>query len=75
MGNLKEVRTRIASISSNQKITSAMKMVSAAKFRRAQNAIYTMRPYSEKLSEIISNINVEDGVDTPYHETRKPERV
>lgn len=75
MGNLKEVRTRIASISSNQKITSAMKMVSAAKFRRAQNAIYTMRPYSEKLNEIISNINVEDGVDTPYHETRKPERV
>lgn len=75
MGNLKEVRTRIASISSNQKITSAMKMVSAAKFRRAQNAIYTMRPYSEKLSEIISNINVEDGVDTAYHETRKPERV
>lgn len=75
MGNLKEVRTRIASISSNQKITSAMKMVSAAKFRRAQNAIFTMRPYSEKLSEIISNINVEDGVDTPYHETRKPEKV
>ena len=57
MGNLKEVRTRIASISSNQKITSAMKMVSAAKFRRAQNAILTMRPYSEKLSEIINNID------------------
>ena len=61
MGNLKEVRTRIASISSNQKITPAMKMVSAAKFRRAQNGILTMRPYAEKLSEIISDIDVADG--------------
>lgn len=75
MGNLKEVRTRIASISSNQKITSAMKMVSAAKFRRAQNAILTMRPYSEKLSEIINNIDVADGLDTPYHQVRKAEKV
>ena len=75
MGNLKEVRTRIASVSSTQQITSAMKMVSAAKFRRAQNAILTMRPYSEKLSEIIADINVDDGVDTPYHEVRKPEKV
>lgn len=75
MGNLKEVRTRIASISSNQKITSAMKMVSAAKFRRAQNAILTMRPYAEKLSEIISDIDVADGMDTPYHQVRKTEKV
>ena len=75
MGNLKEVRTRITSISSNQKITSAMKMVSAAKFRRAQNAILTMRPYSEKLSEIISDIDVADGLDTPYHQVRKAEKV
>ena len=69
MGNLKEVRTRIASVSSTQQITSAMKMVSAAKFRRAQNAILTMRPYSAKLNEIIANIDVEDGVETPYHRT------
>ena len=75
MGNLKEVRTRIASISSNQKITSAMKMVSAAKFRRAQNAILTMRPYAEKLSEIIRDIDVTDGMDTPYHQVRKTEKV
>jgi len=75
MGNLKEVRTRIASISSNQKITSAMKMVSAAKFRRAQNAILTMRPYAEKLSEIISDIDVADGMNTPYHQVRKTEKV
>ncbi len=52
-----------------------MKMVSAAKFRRAQNAILTMRPYSEKLSEIINNIDVADGLDTPYHQVRKAEKV
>ena len=75
MGNLKEVRTRIASISSNQKITSAMKMVSAAKFRRAQNGILTMRPYAEKLSEIISDIDVADGIVTHYHQVRKTENV
>ncbi len=75
MGNLKEVRTRIASVSSTQQITSAMKMVSAAKFRRAQNAILTMRPYSAKLNEIIANIDVEDGVETPYHRNSKTEKV
>ncbi len=70
MANLKEVRTRIASVSSTQQITSAMKMVSAAKFRRAQNAILGMRPYAAQLNAIISDIDVEDGVLTPYHETR-----
>lgn len=75
MANLKEVRTRIASVSSTQQITSAMKMVSAAKFRRAQNAITGMRPYSAMLNEIISDINVEDGVQTPYHEVRKNNSV
>lgn len=70
MANLKEVRTRIASVSSTQQITSAMKMVSAAKFRRAQNAIIGMRPYTSYLQEIIADIDVEDGVQTPYHETR-----
>lgn len=75
MANLKEVRTRIASVGSTQQITSAMKMVSAAKFRRAQNAILGMRPYANMLNEIISDINVEDGVCTPYHEVRKAERV
>ena len=59
MGNLKEVRTRIASVSSTQQITSAMKMVSAAKFRRAQNAIVSMRPYDKQLSDIIRDITVE----------------
>ena len=57
MANLKEVRTRIASVSSTQQITSAMKMVSAAKFRRAQNAIIGMRPYADQLREIIADID------------------
>lgn len=75
MANLKEVRTRIASVSSTQQITSAMKMVSAAKFRRAQNAILGMRPYAANLGEIIADIDVEDGVMTPYHEVRPVNRV
>ncbi|MCR4828602.1 MAG: ATP synthase F1 subunit gamma [Bacteroidales bacterium] len=75
MANLKEVRTRIASVSSTQQITSAMKMVSAAKFRRAQNAILGMRPYSNQLAEIIASIDTEDGVQTPYHEVRAAKRV
>ena len=62
MANLKEVRTRIASVSSTQQITSAMKMVSAAKFRRAQNAILAMRPYAQQLNAIVSGIDVADGV-------------
>lgn len=75
MANLKEVRTRIASVSSTQQITSAMKMVSAAKFRRAQNNIIGMRPYAEQLGEIIADINVGDGVLTPYHEQRRCSNV
>ena len=75
MANLKEVRTRIASVSSTQQITSAMKMVSAAKFRRAQNAILAMRPYAAQLNGIIADIDVEDGVMTPYHDTRQPVNV
>ena len=73
--NLKEVRTRIASVSSTQQITSAMKMVSAAKFRRAQNAIIGMRPYANQLGDIVSDIDTGDGVLTPYHEVRKLENV
>lgn len=57
MGNLKEIKARITSIASTMQITSAMKMVSAAKLRRAQDAITQMRPYSEKLQEIISNVS------------------
>ena len=70
MANLKEVRTRITSVSSTQQITSAMKMVSAAKFRRAQIAIIGMRPYAAQLSEIVDDIDTGGDVLTPYHAVR-----
>ncbi len=57
MANLKEVRNRISSVISTQQITKAMKMVSAAKLKRAQDAITTMRPYASKLREIMDNIS------------------
>jgi F-type H+-transporting ATPase subunit gamma len=62
-GQLKEVRNRIKSVQSSQQITKAMKMVSAAKLRRAQDAIIQMRPYAKKLQEVLSNIvsNSEGG--------------
>lgn len=75
MANLKEVRTRIASVSSTQQITSAMKMVSAAKFRRAQNAIVGMRPYAEQLGQIVADIDTGDGIATPYHSVRAVQTV
>src|SRR5881394_1154562 len=55
-GQLKEVRNRIKSVQSTQQITKAMKMVSAAKLRRAQDAIIQMRPYAQKLQEMLTNI-------------------
>lgn len=61
MANLKEVRIRIASVNSTQQITKAMKLVSATKLRRAQNAILQMRPYAQKLNGILSNLS--DSVD------------
>ena len=77
MGNLKEIRTRISSIESTEKITSAMKLVSAAKFRRSQQAIIALRPYSNKLSEIMRNIS--DAADTvedmPLFVQRPAEKV
>ena len=57
MANLKEIRNRITSIGSTMKITSAMKMVSAAKLKKAQDAIVQMRPYSNKLSELLQNLS------------------
>lgn len=56
-GGLKEVRERISSVQNTMQITSAMKMVSAAKLRRAQDAITRMRPYAEKLQSILSNVS------------------
>lgn len=76
MGNLKEIRTRIASISSTQKITSAMKLVSAAKLRKAQTAILNIRPYASKLNHILGNFIDSlqaDGI--PLFAQRDPEKV
>ncbi len=76
MPNLKEVRIRIASVSSTMQITSAMKMVSASKLRKVQNLILKLRPYSAKLSEIIENICRENfEVDTPFTESRPQNHV
>tara|TARA_B100000287_G_scaffold311224_1_gene294487 strand:+ start:834 stop:1697 length:864 start_codon:yes stop_codon:yes gene_type:complete len=57
MANLKEIRSRITSVGSTMQITSAMKMVSAAKLKRAQDAVTQMRPYSNKLSELLKNLS------------------
>jgi len=57
MANLKEIRNRIVSVSSTKQITSAMKMVSAAKLKKAQDAVTEMRPYSNKLQEILQNVS------------------
>lgn len=77
MANLKEVKGRIQSVVSTQQITKAMKMVAAAKLRRAQDRIIQMRPYSQKLSEIIQNVSAgqSDDADNPYSEERAIERV
>ena len=65
-GQLKEVRERITSVKNTQQITKAMKMVSAAKLKRAQDAIVQMRPYSQRLDSMLKNIlsNMEGGIDT-----------
>lgn len=77
MANLKEIRGRITSISSTMQITSAMKMVSAAKLKKAQDAIVMLRPYSEKLQELIQNVNASPDPDniSPYAAKREVKRV
>src|SRR6185369_11666745 len=77
MANLKEVRNRIASVISTQQITKAMKMVSAAKLRRAQDAIVQMRPYAAKLREIMENISstLESGAGGAYATVRPVKNV
>lgn len=71
MGSLKEIKNRITSISSTMQITSAMKMVSAAKLKRAQDAITQMRPYAEKLQEILGNLSATlDLSENAYSEQR-----
>lgn len=77
MANLKEIRTRIQSVSSTIQITSAMKMVSAAKLKRAQDAITQMRPYANKMKDILSNLStsMEGDADSPYMQVRECKKV
>ena len=76
MANLKEVRIRIASVQSTQQITKAMKMVSAAKLKRATNAIVQLRPYATKLKEILGNLSGSlEGSSSPYIQEREPNKV
>jgi F-type H+-transporting ATPase subunit gamma len=76
-GQLKEVRLRIASVTSTQQITKAMKMVSAAKLRRAQDAILQMRPYTQKMQEMLTNIvsSLSGDMDLPLAEERPINKV
>lgn len=77
MANLKEVRTRITSVGSTQQITKAMKLVSATKLRKAQNAITQMRPYATKLNGILGNLADSIDVDSlnVYFNTREVKNV
>ena len=77
MANLKEIRNRIASVSSTMQITSAMKMVSAAKLKKAQDAITSMRPYANALTELIQNLSGSMDGDTQnlYTQVRPKQSV
>ncbi|MGF7217300.1 F-type H+-transporting ATPase subunit gamma [Spirosoma lacussanchae] len=77
MASLKEVRNRIASVNSTQQITKAMKMVAAAKLRRAQDNITQLRPYAQKLSQMLGTVSAgaETASDSPYKQARPVERV
>jgi len=77
MANLKEIRNRITSIGSTMQITSAMKMVSAAKLKKAQDAITAMRPYSNKLTELLQSLSatLEGDVGSVYAQQREINKV
>ncbi|MFK5973275.1 MAG: ATP synthase F1 subunit gamma [Flavobacteriaceae bacterium] len=77
MANLKEIRNRIASISSTMQITSAMKMVSAAKLKKAQDAITAMRPYADKLTELLQGLSASLDADSgsKFSDNREVKKV
>src|SRR5215831_16410358 len=76
MPSLKAIRTRIASVKSTQKITRAMKLVAAAKLRRAQDAIVGARPYANALLDVIAEVSLRAGAeDHPLLQQRTPERL
>ena len=77
MSNLKEIRSRISSVDSTKKITRAMKMVASAKLKKAQNQIIAVRPYAEKLNELVREFgsNLDTDIKSPYTQRRNEERV
>jgi F-type H+-transporting ATPase subunit gamma len=77
MANLKELRSRITSVSSTMQITSAMKMVSAAKLSKAQDAITAMRPYADKLTELLQGLSatLSEGASSKFAEEREVQNV
>ncbi|MDT0294618.1 ATP synthase F1 subunit gamma [Mesonia ostreae] len=77
MANLKELRSRITSVSSTMQITSAMKMVSAAKLSKAQDAITAMRPYADKLTELLQGLSatLDEGANSKFAEEREVQKV
>ena len=76
MANLKEIRVRIKSVNSTMQITSAMKMVSASKLKRAQNAVEQMRPFSERLSKVIQNVSANASeTDSVYAKESERQKV
>ena len=75
MANLKEIRNRISSVSSTMQITSAMKMVSAAKLKKAQDAITAMRPYSDKLTQMLVDLSSSVDFENEFLQARKVENV
>jgi len=77
MANLKEIRNRIASVSSTMQITSAMKMVSAAKLKKAQDAITAMRPYANKLTELLQGLSasLDAESESPFSDNREVNKV
>ncbi|WP_163716054.1 ATP synthase F1 subunit gamma [Mangrovibacterium lignilyticum] len=77
MASLKEIRTRITSVKTTRQVTSAMKMVSAAKLKKAQDAIHQIRPYADKLQHILQTLsaNLDSSVESVFTEQRTPDKV
>ena len=77
MANLKEIRNRISSVESTMQITSAMKMVSAAKLKKAQDAIIQLRPYADKLTEMLINLSstLDGGEGNAYSTIRQEKNI
>jgi F-type H+-transporting ATPase subunit gamma len=75
MASLKEVKTRISSVTSTQQITKAMKMVAAAKLRRSQERIMQMRPFAQKMTAVVQNLSSGQDSESWYSKVRKEERI